>query len=382
MKEQSKKVIVTELIVLVLSFFHFFILKKASNIIILIEFAIITLIIYKLFKVDRREERVKKDLLLLILIVTISYYVITYFIGFFKGFIYSTYSRTLPGIIRNILVSSLMILFLETIRECLIKSSKYHKRLVALSALVFSLLEISTTITSSSIHSRVELVEFIMVIVIPYFSKNIFLTYSTFYTDKFNSIVYNLIMTIPAFILPVTPDLGDYVTTLALTTIPIAILGISYKVFFEKREKITDSKRYKKNISIQRTVSITLGIFLILIIYLVGGFGRFQALAIGSSSMRGTINKGDVVIIDKKNKKYHKNDIIAFSKNGEIIVHRIVKIVKKENGIYYQTKGDANNGEDAWLVDDKSIVGKKKLRILFIGLPTVLLSEFIHKWYL
>lgn len=378
MKEQFKKVLFVELVLLILASVQFLILKN-NTLLLLIEFTIIGGIIYKLFSIDKREERVKKDLLLLILIVTISYYVITYFVGFFIGFIYSNYSRSIFGILRNTVIYSLLILIIETTRERIIKNAKYYKSLVILSILIFCIIEITTQITFNNIHSRVELLEFIMVIVIPMITKNIFLTFSTYYTDKSNSTIYNLIMTVPNFILPVFPDLGDYISTLLLTALPLLLLALAHKMFFYKREKITDSKSHVKYTYIQRTVSISLIIILLVLVYLVGGFGRFSALAIGSKSMTGAINKGDVIIIDKKKKEYKKKDIIAFSQDGEVIVHRIVDITKKDNKIYYQTKGDANNGEDPWLVDTKSVIGQEKVRILFFGLPTVALSELIHK---
>lgn len=379
MKTQFKKILIIEILLIMLTLFHFFIIKTSNSFLLLIELSIIATIIYKLVKVDRREERVKKDLLLLILIVTIAYYVMTYFAGFFIGFIYSNYSRSLIGILRNTMVSFLLVIVIEVMRECIIKSAKYYKSLIILSCLVFFLLEVVTQISFNNIHSGVEFVQFIMVIVIPYISKNIFLTYSTYYTDKTNSIIYNLIMTLPNYILPVFPDLGDYIGTLLLTTLPFILIAVSYKMFFYKREKIVDSRWQSKYSTIQKIFTASLLLFLVVIVYLVGSFGRFSALAIGSGSMTGAINKGDVIIIDKKKKEYKKKDIIAFSQNGEIIVHRIIDVIEKEDGIYYQTKGDANNGKDPWLVDNKSIVGQEKIRLLFLGLPTVALSELIRK---
>ncbi len=379
MRTQFKKVFFTEIFLLIWTLFHFLLLKTSNSILLVLELIIIASAIYYIFKVDRREERTKKDLLLLILIVTLSYYVCIYFIGFFVGFIYSNYSRSILGILRNVITSTVLVLAIENMRECIIKSSKYYKPLIILSILVFSLLEITTQITLKNIHSRVELVQFIMVIVIPYFSKNIFLTFSTYYTDKKNSVIYSLIMTLPNYILPVFPDLGDYINTLLLTSMPLLLLAIAYKMFFFKREKITNSKQYKTMANIQSAFSIILLVMLAGIVYLVSNFGRFYALAIGSESMTGAINKGDVIIIDKKKKEYKENDIIAFTQDGETIVHRIIKVDKKDNKVYYKTKGDANNGEDSWVVSEDSIVGQEKIRILFMGLPTVALSELIIK---
>lgn len=380
MKEQFKRTFFVELFLLLLSSFHFFIYKFPGYYTLIVELGIICSIVCLFFKVDKREERSKRDFLLLILIGTIAYYVITYFIGFFIGFVYSNYSRSLFGILRNLLTSFLTILFIEIMREKIIKNGRYYKSLIVLSVFVFTFLEIMVQLSFGNLRSGVELVQFFMVILIPCLSKNIFLTLSTYYTDKTNSIVYDSIMTLPTYLLPVFPDFGDYINTLLVTILPLLLLAISYKLLLYKRDKIVDSKWYISYGKLQDFLTgVLLGI-LFMVIYLVSGRGRFFAMAIGSGSMTGVINKGDVVVVDrKKREKYEKYDIIAFEQGGEIVVHRIMGIVKGEDSVSYKTKGDANNAEDIWIVESDDIVGKVKVRLPFIGIPTVTLSEFMHK---
>lgn len=379
MREQFKKVLIIELFLIMLALFHFFILKNSNAIVLIIEFAIITLVLNKFYKITKRTEVEKKNLLLLIIITTIFYYVVTYFTGFFIGFIYSSYSRTLLGILRNIVVATITIYLIESMRETIVKNAKYDKILFVLAVFVFTSLEVITKISFGNIHSKANLLQFIMVILIPAFSKNIFLTFVIHYTDKTNSIVYSLLMTLPSYILPVFPDLGDYLNTLILTCLPIITLILATKMFFPNKNKITSSKWLVKYKRLQEIVTIVLFIILGITIYLVGNFGRYTILAIGSSSMSKTINKGDSVIIDKKKKEYKENDIIAFQKDGKIVVHRVVEIIEDKKGLHYQTKGDANNDIDAWLVEPNMIVGQSKFRLMFIGWPTVSLSETISK---
>jgi len=54
-------------------------------------------------------------------------------------------------------------------------------------------------------------------------------------------------------------------------------------------------------------------------------------------------------------------------------------VIEEEDSISYKTKGDANNAEDAWIVKSDNIVGKVNVRLPFLGIPTVTLSELIHK---
>ena len=113
------------------------------------------------------------------------------------------------------------------------------------------------------------------------------------------------------------------------------------------------------------------------VVILVSGIGRYIVYTIGSGSMEPTIDVGDVVIIDKKDKEYVENDIIAFYHNDVILVHRIISVYEDDFGTYYQTKGDNNESSDSWLVKEKEIVGTYKLRIRWIGWPTVKLNEWL-----
>lgn len=380
MKEQFKKTLFIELFLLFLASFHFFVYKFPGVYTLIVELGIICLFVCLFFKVDKRNERSKRDFLLLILITTISYYVLTYFIGFFIGFIYSNYSKSLQGIFRNISTAFLTILFIEIMRERIVKNAKYYKSLIILSVLVFTFLEIMVQLSFGNLRSGVEIVQFIMVILIPCLSKNIFLTLSTYYTDKTNSIVYDSIMTLPTYLLPVFPAFGDYVSTLLVTILPLLLLAISYKLLLYRREKIEDSRWFADYGRLQNVFTGVLLAILFMVIYLVSGYGRFYAMAIGSGSMTGVINKGDVVIIDKKKRSlYEKYDVIAFNQSGEVVVHRIIDVIEEEDSISYKTKGDANNAEDAWIVKSDNIVGKVNVRLPFLGIPTVTLSELIHK---
>lgn len=378
MKYQFKKIAFVELFLIVFALFHFFVIRNIHSWFLLLEFVILSLGVYKIVGTERREERAKKDLLLVLLVGTIAYYVFIYFLGFFLGFVYSTYSHTILGVFRNVVLSFLFIVTIEMMRECIIKKGKYYKALIILSVFVFAFLELITQITVFSIHNKVDLFQMMLIFVVPLLSKNIFLTFSTYYTDKVNSIIYQMLMEIPAYLIPVLPNLGDYLNTVLLVCQPLILVLLAYRFIFYKRERISDSRSIIKMKRWQKVSTGILLVILIIMIYLISGYGRFSALAIGSTSMTGTINKGDVVIIDKKEKEYKKRDIIAFVQDGEIIVHRIIDVMKDGNTVYYQTKGDANNGKDSWFVDSKDIVGQCRARVLWIGWPTVLLSEFIN----
>lgn len=142
--------------------------------------------------------------------------------------------------------------------------------------------------------------------------------------------------------------------------------------------KIKNSRRLGSNKIFIRSLNVCIVLLLVIMIYLTSNMFRFTSLAIGSGSMTGTINKGDIVIIDKRDKKVKRGDVIAFKEQGRIIVHRLVDVKVNHKVKFYQTKGDANRSKDNWLVSSENIVGKVKIRIRLLGWPTVALSELLQ----
>lgn len=380
MKEQLVKSITLELILIILSLIQIFFIKKFNYYIILAILSIITLISIYLFRIKNKNGLYSKDSLLIAIIFILAYYVVTYFLGFFCGFIYSTYSKSLSGITYNLFTNISLILLIEKLRSLLINNCKYNKFIIVSTILVFTLVESTTFISFSTGVSKYVIFEIILSVLLPCFSLNILLTYMTYKTNYKNSILIHLLMDIPTYLLPVFPDIPDYFKSLTLTVMPLIIIAIIHFTLYEKTRKIKDTKAYVKHKKIGNTVSLVSIFLLLILIYLVSGIGRFSMYAIGSPSMTGSINKGDIVIVDKKNKNsYKKNDIIAFKMDDKIIIHRINKIYNCKNEKCIITKGDANNDKDDWIVTNDLIIGKSKLKISYLGWPTVSLSEFLAK---
>ena len=137
-------------------------------------------------------------------------------------------------------------------------------------------------------------------------------------------------------------------------------------------------RNYKKSAVILLILPI---ILTIIIIYFVSGYFKYYALAIASGSMYPVFDRGSVVITEQINDKYDnynklkEGEIIAFKAEKNIVVHRLIRIVKVEDEIYYYTKGDANKEEDDFLIKKENIIGIVRFKIPYIGYPTVWFSE-------
>ena len=68
-------------------------------------------------------------------------------------------------------------------------------------------------------------------------------------------------------------------------------------------------------------------------------------------------------------------DVIAYDFHDVIVVHRVSKKLKVDDGFYYYSKGDANKEEDNYIIKRDMIEGKVKFRIPYLGIPTVWLNE-------
>ena len=93
----------------------------------------------------------------------------------------------------------------------------------------------------------------------------------------------------------------------------------------------------------------------------------YEILMVTGESMRPTLNKGDLVIVETGYRvgqvyaTYWTGDIICFHKPhdpDELITHRAVETRRESNFSFLITKGDNNNGVDSWHISDNELVGK------------------------
>ena len=105
---------------------------------------------------------------------------------------------------------------------------------------------------------------------------------------------------------------------------------------------------------------------------IIGKFlGTEIPLAVVSSySMDPTLHVGDLIVI-KGESTYNKGDIIVFSQEGKLIVHRIYS---KTSSVFY-TKGDSNPCPDPWKLNLSDIKGRVILVIPFAGLFTLVYAK-------
>jgi len=135
-----------------------------------------------------------------------------------------------------------------------------------------------------------------------------------------------------------------------------------------------------KNRSVARRIALSIaGLLLGISIYLynaerIAGNDLPMPFGIGvsavlSGSMEPEIMTGDLAVI-KSSEDYDVGDIVVYSSQYELIIHRIVDI----NGEKIVTKGDANNVNDS-PVDKSDIKGKMIFHIPYLGKAAMLVKQ-------
>ena len=88
-----------------------------------------------------------------------------------------------------------------------------------------------------------------------------------------------------------------------------------------------------------------------------------------SGSMETEIFSGDIVVVKEVDStKLKENDIIAFKSGDVVVTHRIVEVIKEEDGtIKYVTKGDNNNTQDKDYVYPDKVEGLLQFKVSKLG---------------
>ena len=300
----------------------------------------------------------------------------TYGLGFIVGFLKNAYSRELFVLLDNIFAPFLIIIFVELFRYIVLWANKDKKIFLIFYTILIIIFELVLSVRSFSLGSLEEYFSLTATIILPVIIKNIVLSYLSYHIGYKVPIIYRIVMDLSIYVVPIIPDLGDYLNSLILISLPIVIYISSFSYIDERRKKIEYLFEEDK-FSIW---DIPVSLFLIILAALVSGFFPIYMIGVGSSSMSPSINKGDAVIIKKINKstEIKKGDIIAFRYEKKTVIHRVDSISSASSQTVYITKGDANNSIDSSVVKRKQIKGIVKLKVPFIAYPTVWLSEYLN----
>lgn len=375
MKKSLKQLLTIQifmLLVIITGFFYGSIFENNLEVLFLL---VSFIALYSVFKIDLKNDYKYKQILKIVITCLLFYFVFIYVAGLFTGFAKTIYTFNFNNFIYNIIPTIIYIILMECIRTIYINKSNNNKIIIILSCIIFILYDSFSKYYLYDFKVSDELYEYIGLIVLTSIARNIFLTILCSKSNVINCVIYRIITEIYIFLVPIVPNFGPYINSVLEIALPL-IIGL---ILIRPPIRILASPKKSKY---SRTLSVVITAILLLIVLLNSGFIKYQMFVIGSNSMNTYIYRGDVIIArrtnDKEIKNIKKGEILVFRYNNKIISHRVYKIIKRDNKLYFKTKGDNNDQVDDNIVKEKDIIGTVSFRIKYIGLPSIWLREALQ----
>lgn len=370
MKKGYKRLLAFEIALIIIFLINSFVLDILSKYKMIVFLLILTLIFWKRFGIEKDRHRYVKDILLEVLIYLFIFFILYYLFGLIIGFTKPGNYFTLNGLIDYLIPNILYVLLREFLRYVITCKAQGSKLCIIMSILTFIFLDITEAIRVSSFNTKLDVLNFFGLTLLPTISLNIVLTYITYKVGYKPAMLYSIIIRLYRYVIPIIPNPSPYLYSVLMLILPIILCFRIYKFF-----KLAQDEELKRDYRKKKLNGLLVMLIpTVILVYFVSGYFRYHAIVIASGSMTPNIYKGDVVIIDKETIDYSKLEIgtvLAFRKNNILVVHRLVdKYLINDQYILY-TKGDANEEIDSFTVLESEVYGVVKSKIPYIGLPTV-----------
>jgi len=193
------------------------------------------------------------------------------------------------------------------------------------------------------------------------------------------NLVFRAITVLYAYTFSVVPAISDALLSFFNILLPIAVY-LFIDVLYEKKRKyaLGNKSVFIKILSVALTITVL--IIMLGTVMLISNQFKYGAYVIATPSMTGELNKGDVALYEQlEDRPIEKGEVIAFDKDGIVVIHRVEKI-ETVNGITrYYTKGDANEDMDAGYILRSDIIGHVYFKIPYIGFPTLWMRNMFKR---
>lgn len=322
--------------------------------------------------------RNKYDITQSIVIIVIIYCMIYFSLGLVFGYERSPYSHEVVAILKNLWTFISVIVFQEFTRYQLVKLSPKKIGYYALITALFIIAEIDFWNFSGNFSNNVEFFKYMSQTIVPLIVTNCLFTYLSIMSANLPATIYRCLLMLMTILLPIFPALNWLIK--AMMEIVLVIIASLYVNYVDIKSSRIMTRRQVKKESVVSYIPFV--IVLVVLVCFISGTFKYQPIAVLSNSMLPTFARGDAVImkkIDKKDlKKLKKGTILYYSKEGRLIVHRIVSVKHTDDGkVEATTKGDNNNANDPWVITEDDMIGTVSFMIPYIGYPSVWVNELL-----
>lgn len=316
----------------------------------------------------------KGQVLILVAVISVLYLTLYYFTGLEFGFVISPKGNISElSFIKSVLPVTAIIVGTEIIREVL--AATPTKAAIPFCYAIGVASELLCAGGIPEINSSYRLADFFGMTVFPALTANLLFVYLVKRYGKAPCLAYRLILTLYVYLIPAAPNLPNMLPAFVLMLLPLATY-VFIDMLFEKKIRIARRSSGK----MQTVFSCLLVALIFGFLLLISCRFRFGMLVVATDSMTGEINKGDAIIYEEydRQEEIQKGDVIVFRENNSLVVHRVTEINTVNGQRQYITKGDANERIDAGFRTDSDIVGVVRIRVLYIGYPSVWLHQLIN----
>lgn len=379
MKKSEIKLISLVLLSSFILLLNIFIKNILTGYTLIVFLGIIFGISYYLVGFEKTRIQNKKDVLGFITVYSFAFLILLYGIGLFTGYLRNSYSLNPLMILKNTVPVILTIIISEVLRSNLCRKGENNKLILISIVVLFTLVDMALSIHLYDIKSLGGILGILTVTMIPSVFKNLLLNDLSLKFGYLPGIIYSLIFGLYVYIMPIVPNLNEYMTSTVMFLIPLALMILVDKRFAseeEEEEDLRDKKYVNKAIN-----GVLIAIMAIMIALFSNLFPVWIA-AVGSGSMEPTIMIGDAIIVDKTvakdPNKLTVGDVLVFKIKDTIYTHRIIEIKEINGKKAMITKGDREGqAVDTWVVTNENIIGRVKFKIPYVGWPTVWLSRMV-----
>lgn len=372
MKSEKIKIYVIE-IALIIFFLLAMIFNKVITrqilAIVLLVFMGITTLLIKTYKMDLTN---KRQIILLLTGIGVIYVAVLYLIGIFAGFYNATVKLSLWSIWKYIIPYIVIIISSEMIRKKIVLKEDKISKIIILVIMV--MLDVILTTNIYNLNTAKDYFTLVSFVIFASIANNLLFNYIEIqYRNAKAIIIYRIITTVYVYVFPIIPDLYIFLESIIKMVVPYIIYIILENVYSKQKLVVTIETPKK-----ERIISTIVCIITVIIVMLISCKFKYGVLVIGSGSMTGTINKGDIILYEKyKNTDDIKvGNIIVFYEDDIKVIHRIIdqKLMGEETRYY--TKGDANQKQDEGYRETKDIIGQVKARIPYMGWFTLWINDW------
>ena len=374
MKKGYKRLLIFEIFVFLVLILNSFAENILSGYKMIIFLLILLGIFIIFFGFERDKHRYIKDIILETIIYLFIFFIIFYLLGIFISFARVEGYYTWYGLRVFVIQIILTIILREILRYMVMCKSEGSKLLLILTCLLFIFIDISTTIYYTNFSTKYSSFLFIALTLLPSISNNIVFSVITLKVGYKPIILYSLVIGLYRYLFPIIPNPDEYLTSIIMFLVPV-FYGYRIYRFYDK----VKDKQLERDYNKKRYGYLLIPSFMIIIlVYFTSGYFHYHAIAVASGSMTPSILKGDIVVIEKIDgdfSKLKKGQVIAYKYDNIVIVHRLINIIEEKGTYYFYSKGDANDEEDNWVINEDMIIGVVNVKIPYLGLPTVWLNE-------